>query len=239
MKVNSVIVLAIMFFLPVALHAADVQVSVGEVKDSRSTSQFLNELEIKLKLTGDDVPSIRGVKTTFTTAIDGTGRSILKKEGQTASFEPFRDAASGLAEVTLKLKNPARKAAVVSELSGELQLFMPERDPASIVVVKGFLAKAGKPLGAVSLAKARVEVTVLTKADYNATVKRQEEERVRAEGAKEGLSGAMMQMVEGFMGMFLEVGEHDVIFKLADPAEKLIDIEVLDGKGNVMQTQGR
>ena len=75
---------------------------------------------------------------------------------------------------------------------------------------------------------ARVEVTVLTKADYDAMIKHREEEKIRAEGKKEGLTGAMMNMVEGFMGMFLEVGEHDVILQIADPAEKVIDIDLLD-----------
>jgi hypothetical protein len=232
------IVLAFTVFFPAALHAADVRISVGEVKDCRSIGQFFNELEIKLKLTGDDVPAIRGMKTTVNKALDGTGRDILRKDEKVAAYESFREAASGQAEVTLKLKNPARKAAVVSEISGELRTFMPERDSASTIVVKGFRAKAGKPLVDAALAKAQAEVTVLTKADYDVMIKRQEEEKVRAEGAKRGLSGAMMEMVEGFMGAFLDVGEHDVILKVADPSEKVIDIEVLDAKGSVMPTQG-
>jgi hypothetical protein len=145
---------------------------------------------------------------------------------------------SGQTAVTLKLKNPARRAAVVSEISGELRVFMPERDQAATVVVKGFPAKTGKPLADPSLAKAHVEVTVLTKADYDAMIKHQEEEKIRAEGKKEGLTGAMMNMVEGFMGMFLEVGEHDVILKIADPAEKVIDIDLLNANGDLLQTQG-
>ena len=118
-------------------HAADIHVSVGEVKDSRTTGQFFSELELKLKLTGDDVPAIRGVKTIVNRAIDGTGRNILKKEEKTADFESFSDAVSGQTAVTLKLKNPARRAAVVSEISGELRVFMPERDKAATVMVSG------------------------------------------------------------------------------------------------------
>jgi len=38
--------------------------------------------------------------------------------------------------------------------------------------------------------------------------------------------------------MFLEVGEHDVILKIADPAEKVIDIDLLNANGDLLQTQG-
>ncbi len=238
MKLRSLIIIAAALLCSATAHAADIRISVGEVKDSRSTGQFFNELELKLRLTGDDVPAIRGVKTIVTKAVDGTGRNILNKEEKAADFESFSDAVSGRTAVTLKLKNPARRAAVVSEISGELRVFMPERDQAATVVVKGFPAKAGKPLADPSLAKARVGVTVLTKADYDTIIKRREEEKMRAEGAKEGLTGAMMGMMEGFMGMFLEVGEHDVILKIDDPAEKVIDIDLLNANGDLLQTQG-
>ena len=238
MNLCTLIIIATAVLYSATAHAADIRLSVGEVKDSRTTGQFFSELELKLKLTGDDVPAIRGVRTIVTRAVDGTGRNILKKAEKTADFESFSDAVSGQTAVTLKLKNPARRAAVVSEISGELRVFMPERDKAATVVVKGFPAKAGKPLSDPSLAKAHVEVTVLTKADYDAMIKHKEEEKIRAEGKKEGLTGAMMNMMEGFMGMFLEVSEHDVILQIADPAEKVIDIDLLSANGDPVQTQG-
>lgn len=238
MKIRSIIIPALILVFAAAAHAADVRVSVGEVKDTRSTGKFFNELEIQLKLTGDDVPEVKGVKATVNKAVDSTGRNILKKEERPAGFDSFREPASGQAEVTLKLKNPARKAAAVSELAGDLRLFMPERDPASKVVVKGLPAKTGKPLADPMLAKHKVEITVLTKADYDALVKKQEEEKLRAEAAKQGLSGAMMQMMEGFMGMFFDVGEHDIILKIKDPAEKVIDVELLDANGEPLKTHG-
>ena len=40
--------------------AIDVRVSVSEVSDRRSTGQFFNNLEVKLKLTGDDAAEIKG-----------------------------------------------------------------------------------------------------------------------------------------------------------------------------------
>lgn len=238
MKIRIVIIPALILAFAAAAHAADVRVSVGEVKDTRSTGKFFNELEIQLKLTGDDVPEVKGVKATVNKAVDSTGRNILKKEERPAGFDSFREPASGQAEVTLKLKNPARKAATISELAGELRLFMPERDTASIVVVKGLPAKTGKPLTDPVLLKHKVEVTVLTKTDYDALVKKQEEEKLRAEAAKQGLTDAMMQMMEGFMGMFFDVGEHDIILKIKDPGEKLIDVELLDGKGAELKSHG-
>ena len=42
--------------------AADVNVSVSEVKDSRTTGQFFAGLEIKFKIMGDALSDARGVK---------------------------------------------------------------------------------------------------------------------------------------------------------------------------------
>ena len=62
MNLRSLFIIAAALLYSATAHAADIRISVGEVKDSRTTGQFFSELELKLKLTGDDVPAIRGVK---------------------------------------------------------------------------------------------------------------------------------------------------------------------------------
>ncbi len=210
--------------------ASDIKATVAEVTDQRSTGQFFNNLEIKLRLVGDDAPSIRGIKTTVTKAVDDTGRSLVMEEEKDDRFEAVGDGRGNQAEVKLKLKNPARKASVVKEVAGELQVFMPGQDPAATVLVKGFMKTVGKPVSDPSLAKAGVSVTVLSKKEYE-MLKKEEEKKANDAAQKKGLSQAMMQAFEGLFSAFFQVGENDLIFRTGDPSGKLIDLEVVDAKG--------
>lgn len=214
-------------------QAADVRLSVTEVTDARSTGQFHNGLEIRLKLTGDDVASVKGIRTTIAKAVDESGRNLLKDEKQDKEFSPVRDNSSG-PETTLRLKNPARRAATVKEITGEVHLFMPDQDPAAMVMIKNFRAATGNPLGNSQLAKAGLQVTVLSKTDYETLSKKKEQEA--REKVEKDLGHAMVQALEGMFSGFFRVGDNDLILKLADPGEVFINAEVIDGTGNVVPT---
>jgi len=216
--------------------AVDVRVSVTEVSDRRSTGQFFNNLEVKLKLTGDDAADIKGIKTSITSALDDTGRNLLSSEKRSSEFEAMRETGAG-PEVTLTLKNPARKATVIKELSGELQLFIPGRDPAATVLVKDLSRSIGKPIANPALEKARISVIVLTKKEYD-LIKKEEEQKAKNTAEKQGLDQALLKAFEGLLGAFFEVGEHDLILKISDPSAKLIEVEVIDGKGARISGQG-
>jgi len=214
-------------------QAADVRLSVTEVTDARSTGQFHNGLEIRLKLTGDDVASVKGIRTAIAKAVDESGRNLLKDEKQDKEFSPVRDNGSG-PQTTLRLKNPARRAATVKEITGEVHLFMPDQDPAAMVMIKNFRAATGKPLGNSQLAKAGLQATVLSKTDYEALSKKKEQEA--QEKVEKDLGQAMVQALEGMFSGFFRVGDNDLILKLADPGEVFINAEVIDGTGNVVPT---
>lgn len=78
--VRHLVVALLMLFVAAGAHAGDARLSATEVKDSRSTGQFFNELEIKLALTGDDVAGARGIRTLVTRAVDDTGRNLLRSD---------------------------------------------------------------------------------------------------------------------------------------------------------------
>jgi len=216
--------------------AIDVRVTVTEVSDRRSTGQFFNNLEVKLKLTGDEAAEIRGIKTSITTAIDDTRRNLLPSEKSSFGFETMGESGAGPA-VMLTLKNPARKATVIKELSGELQLFIPGRDPAATVLVKDVKRSVGKPIANPALEKAGISVIVLTKKEYD-QIRKEEEQKAKDTAGKQGLDQALLKAFEGLLGSFFDVGEHDLILKISDPTAKLIELEVLDGKGARISGQG-
>lgn len=232
MKIRGMLFL-VLFFVAAPVYATDVKVSVTEVKDQRSTGEYFNNLELKLKLIGDDSASIRGTKVLLNSASDDTGRNLLLAEEKKDHFEAF----DGNRTIDLKFRNPARKAVVVKEITGELQLFMPDKDPASTVLVKGFMKTEGRPITDPALAKADISVSVLTKKEYE-SIKKEQEKKVKEAAKKEGLTGAMMSAVEALLGGFFQVGDNDLIFKIDDPSKNLIDMDVIDVKDAKIQNHG-
>lgn len=223
-----------LFVVAASAFASDVKVIVAEVKDQRSTGEFFNNLEIKLKLIGDDSSSVRGIKTSISSAVDDTGRNLLLDNERKDSFETLWD---GKAEVNLKFKNPARKAAVIKEITGELQLFTPDKDPAATVLIKGFMKKVGKPVNDPALTKAGVAVTVLTKKEYE-SLKKEEENKAKEEAQKQGLTQAMISAFEGLFSGFFQVGDNDLLFKIKDPSGNLIEMDVIDPSGVKIKSHG-
>ncbi len=87
---------------------------VSEVSDRRTTGQFFAGSEIKLKLVGDALGDIRGVRRIqITKAVDDTGRNLVTDD-KISSAGPFEferiGKVSSQIEKTIKLGNPARKA---------------------------------------------------------------------------------------------------------------------------------
>jgi hypothetical protein len=227
MRIRGVLLL-VLFILTTPAYAADIRPVVTEVKDQRSTGQFFNNLKIKIRLLGDDASEVRAIRTVVNKAVDDTGRNILEDKKK-SRFEAVQEG-RGQAETTLEFKNPARKATVVKEVTGELELFMPARDPAATVLVEGALKRTGRPLDIPSLAKAGIAVTVLTKKEYDSMKKAAEEK---------GLEKAAMKMFEGFFGAFFHVGANDLILKVSDPSANLIRIDVVDKEGLKINNRGR
>jgi len=221
--------------LAASVEAVDVRVSVTEVSDRRSTGQFFNNLEIKLKLVGDDTADIKGIRTAITTAVDDAGRDLLTDKDKGTDFETRSD--NSQSDITLSLKNPARKATAVREISGELQLFMPTRDPSATLLIRNISKIAGKPIANPALEKAGISVTVLTKKEYD-LLKKDEEKKAKDSVEKQGLDKAMMKAFEGLFSAFFQVGENDLILKVTDPQKKLIEIEVADAKGAKIRNNG-
>lgn len=233
---NRLLIIVLVLFCAATSHAESVRLSVSEVKDTRSTGEFFNELEMKCKLTGDDVADIKGFRATVEKAEDDTGRNILKTDERSEDFEIVQERNSALPSLTLKFRNPARRATAVRQVSGTLQLFIPGRDPNATTTVKNFPKTVGTPLTNPILAKAGIQITVLTRKEYE-EIKKQEEQNAK-DAAMKKVGEAMVKAFEGLFGAFFQVGEHDVIFKIDDPVGKLIDLAVLDGKGGRIESHG-
>ena len=173
---KCVVFIVAVFAVASPARPLDVRPSVTSVTDQRTTGQSLSHLEINVKLVGDDAGSVRGIRTTIGDAVDDTGRSVLPDDDK-CQFEAVQETGSGQPSLTLKLKNPARRATVLKEIRGELQLFLPDRDPGATVLVSDFLNSVGKPLTEPSLVRAGIIVTVMTKKEFELAKRSKERAR--------------------------------------------------------------
>jgi hypothetical protein len=229
--------------------AAQVLVTTGTVEDRRTTGQFFGGLEIELKLTGDDLADAKASRVLVKKAVDATGRDLLPESPRE---EDFRDASGGGSSLKVSLKNPARGAAAVREVAGEIQLFVPTRDPAATASVDKFLSRVDKPLSAPGLKSAKIDVRLVSPKTYKANLEKsqaemeKEMEKHRAEmlkeAEKEGVdpkqADAIMELAKGLMGMMGDVGENDLVFQIQDEQKMLHDIEVVTRAGKKIDRNG-
>ncbi|MDH5202784.1 MAG: hypothetical protein OEZ31_05810 [Nitrospirota bacterium] len=213
------------------VYASDIRVSVSEVRDTRTTGHF-SGMEIKLKVMGDIISDAKGLKLKITKAIDDTDRDLLKDDRGKEDFTKPDEYNIGQAEVEVKLKNPSRKAITIKELIGEMSMFIPKNDPDATATINNFMTQTGKPLSDTALKEAQVEVTILTKSQYDEIKEMKKKEAKEKEGdlAKE-FGEAMVQAFSSLFGSMMEVGENSVILNIKDPESKIVAIEFIDESG--------
>lgn len=223
-----------------AAGPAGVRVSVGDVTDTRTTGQFFGGLEVELVAVGDAVYDVESFRAVVDSATDDTGRNLVKEDEDDPDFSSF-----GLSnnpnqvKADVKLKNPARRASAIKQLAGRLDIFVPSRDPQATVQVPRLLEHTGKPLPAPALAAAGVQVTPLTKDEYEA-IKEQQKKEAEAK-AKEQMGddfgGAMAQAFMGMFGGLMNVGPNGIILQIEDPDQRIIAVDFVDGAGEEVRPQ--
>lgn len=237
MKIAArLVAVPLMAFSFSALAASPLTVSAGDITDRRRNDNFFGGLEIELRIGGDGAADVRGARAVVKKAEDETGRNLLKEGGKTPDFE--RSMSDTAPSLKLELRNPARKAKTVREVSGQVEMFLPGRDSASVAKVDGFQSKMDRPAASPALKAAQAEVTVVSRKTYEAE-KKKDAERRRKEAEGSGIGGAMVEafgaLFEGFMGA---VEENDVLVKVDDPGKKVFDVEVVDSKGAKIDSGG-
>ena len=211
-------------------------VAAGDVTDRRRNDNVFSSLEVELKLTGEGSTEARGARARVEKAVDDTGRNLVKEGNEEPAFST--SSGDGAPALKIELRNPARRAAKLRELTGQVEVFLPERDPAAQARVPRFLSEMDRPISAPALKAAGAQVTVISRKTYEAEKKKDAERRKKeAEGA--GLAGAMVNAFGGlFEGLFGDIGENDVLLKVDDKGKKLFAVDVLDASGKKVDGMG-
>ncbi len=151
--------LAVFAGVPLSLSAQpDVRVLAGDVTDSRySGGHQTGSLALKVKVRGDGMEGVQALRFLLSDARDDLGNALLPEERKPPEF---RDVRGEAAQEQLSFRNPARGASTF-RVAGQLELFLPARDPNAVVKVPRALATPGRPLASPGLKAAGVRVTVL------------------------------------------------------------------------------
>ena len=229
-----------------AASGQTVKIAAGEVEDTRATDERWGALSIELALSGDAVADVKGLRVKVKSAKDDQGTVLFKPEPgeKPKDFEEFSsDRRPG---PRVQLHSPARGAASI-DVSGEVELFLPKRDPAAKQKVERFQARLDKPISSPALKSAKIEITPLSPAEYKARAAKHKptREEIAAEGKKRGASEAeiqqMVQMVEALsaLGGGDDISETNAVFDIKDPEGRLLGLEVADHEGAEIHANGR
>ena len=226
---------------PVA--AADLEVQVSEVTDTRSLSSSSASLAIDVRVSGADLAAAQAFRTTLERASDDTGRSLLPAKGPPQEFTTLDVGTPPQARLTLKLTSPARKASSLRSVAGVLELFVPARDPGSVITVAQVAVRPRIEVASPALRAAGIQLTVVAKDEFDRQAK--ELEGLSLPPLPEPLAG-MEAMVEELGKAFLSMlsglaaeSKGQLILRVQDPRANLVRVEVLDGAGKVIASNGR
>jgi hypothetical protein len=212
-----------------ALPSSKPVVTVERIDETRSSMDFFTRLEVLLKVAGTGLDKTAGFRCRLDKAVDDTGAVIAQQNGPTDGPEGFSTYGC-----TLRLKLPARKATAIQELSGVVEMLLPDRDPQATVTVTGFATKPRLEVSDPALDAAGVKLVILSKAGFD-RMKAAEKEPSNGSGAGQLLGQAFTKMFAG-LGAMGDLNENSVIVLSDDPNGRVVTIDFLQPSGQPIPT---
>ncbi|HEY0591097.1 MAG TPA: hypothetical protein VGF40_04985 [Thermoanaerobaculia bacterium] len=232
--------------LLVALPASAQQkteVTVKQVNDRRSKG-FFSELTLALELPKLRSADVAASRVFVKSATDDAGGDLVDHEASEPQFESnpraaMKDAPPMPAMVSVKLKNPGRKARKVSAVSGEIELYLPGKDPNSIAEIPKFVTMSGKTLTHKALKANGVEIVILSEAQIAAERTKRVEAK-KKEYAEMGYQGEELEnAVRSATEDLLAVEENELLVRIKDPEKRIREINYVDSAGDVKMVSAR
>ena len=178
-------------------RAQSVKVDVSEVTDDRVAADELRGggLRIELALAGPALEKAVAARAIVKEAKDDRGTNLAKNPDP----PDFMDRNMNNGAISLSLDSPVRDATSVS-VKGNVELFVPSKDPASTITVPKAFAKLDKPLSSPALTSAGIKLTPLSAQGYAELRKKQkitdkDIEEIRAQGKAHGASDKEIELV--------------------------------------------
>jgi hypothetical protein len=227
--------------------ATPVEVSIKQVNDRRTNGSFAS-LNIGLELPKISSRDVQASRVLIATATDDSGRSLLDPEASEPVLEPnYLGSMTGRddkvpppASVNVTLKNPDRKAKTVKEVRGEIELYMPGKDPNSVAEIAKFMSSSGKPLTHKALKANGVEISLVSTAQLTAERKRLSDIK-RKEYIESGWPPGedLDNMVKSYSESLLTVEDSDVLVRIKDPNGRIQELAYVDAAGETKRISDR
>ena len=225
-----------------------VEVKVHKVNDRRTNGSF-SRLTLDLVLPKIRSADVEASRVLLTAATDDSDKSLIDPEASEPQMQPnFQLSRPGAAAdnppppitLNVSLTNPDRKATRVKELRGEIELYMPSKDPNSIADIPKFLSTSGKPSTHKALKANGVELALLNEKQIEAEKKRisdAKRKEYKDAGWEDGES--LEEMVKSIMSSTLTAEESDLLVRIKDPNQRIQDIVYVDAAGEVKRISTR
>jgi hypothetical protein len=210
------------------------------LQDRRSDGHF-PRCTLGIELPDYPAHEVTAARVVVKKAVDDLGTDLLKEDAADVRLEPTQRGQFGKPDdgkaapptiVFAEMKNPPRAAKALKEVSGEIELFVPSRDPNGEARIERFLSLAGKPAAHPALRANGVEISFVSKAQLDAERKKAEEAEA-AKLKKEGYEDAdsIRSMVESALYSFPKGEEREVVLKVKDPMKAIQEIKAFNGSG--------
>ena len=207
--------LPVLLFITLAAQAQKpADVKVHQVNDRRNAGSSFAELTIIMELPAVQASTVAASRVLVSTATDDSGADLVARGAEEPMLYPnMRE--EGAATVSLTLKNPARTSTKLREARGEIELYMPSKDPNSTAEVAKFLPASGKPLAHKALKANGVEITFVSAAQLDA------ENKKREEYAR------------------LQLDDSEMAIRIKDPNNRIHELGYVDSKGELQRVSTR
>lgn len=214
------------------VQAFDIHCSVGDVEYTSFRGEFNNQLKVEIKLMGDELDSAEKIRINIAQAVDDTGLDLIRKE-RFSNEDDFRDLDknnAGENKIDIKLMKPSMKATAIKELSGEIELYCPGKDPEATIKVEQFMKNLGKRIDNPSLRRLQVKLTVFDKKTYEEFAKKEAAAKERA--ARSNVAKQLVLAVTNLFDAITEtLSKNPVIIKLKDPQSRIMGLRFYSASG--------
>jgi hypothetical protein len=214
---------------------APVEVKIQQVNDRRTSGSF-SHLTIGLELPKILSSDVEAARVLISAATDDSGRSLIDPKASEPQLQPnmrsSRTDAKDPVSISVELANPDRKATSVKEVRGEIELYMPSKDPNSIAEIAKFTSFSGKPLAHKALKANGVEIALLSTAQIEAERKRivgEKRKEYKDAGWEDGES--LEETLKSTAESTLTLEESDLLVRIKDPNHRIQDITYVDAAG--------
>lgn len=237
---RTIILIALIASVPLAAQKAKpLETRVTMVQDMRGAS--FGGLTITLELPSIPTTDVASTRVRVTNAADDLGNDLVDSESEPGFAQNLRrtydapGSAPSPATISVSLKSPARDATKVKSIKGEVELYMPAKDPNGVASIANFRATAGKPIDNRMLKANGVELTVAGPAQIDAAKSRSTEAK-RKELVDYGYEGeSLEEAVKNWSESLFMVGENEVVVSIRDPQKRIQQITLVSPAGEEKQ----